>query len=56
MTTDCSGQTQSHPLQETPRQARYQIITPESGESYVLDRRENILYPIKQPIYKLSQT
>jgi hypothetical protein len=52
MTADCSGQPQSHPVQETPRQARYQIITTDSGEAYVLDRRENITYPIKQPIYK----
>ena len=39
-------------IQAPPRQERYQIITVEKGERYVLDRIENKLYRIVQPIYK----
>ena len=39
------------PLQESLRQERYQVITSDNGEAYVLDHLENIIYPIKQPVY-----
>lgn len=39
-------------IQAPPRQERYQIITADNGERYVLDRIENKLYRIVQPIYK----
>ncbi|MFN8486438.1 MAG: hypothetical protein U0350_02535 [Caldilineaceae bacterium] len=39
-------------IQSPPRQERYQIITADNGERYVLDRVENKLYRIVQPTYK----
>lgn len=43
-------------VEASPPQKRYQIINSSNGDCYVLDRFENITYPIKRPTYITVKT